>query len=488
MEDKILQAREDFNSILEFVTSGAGDLEIHEVEEGVFRYLLRLGRVLLEVFISSVGTGRQAGRIVSDNGEEFYYLRDVPRQYVSIFGKVFIRRAYYSKQGGGGIYPLDAKLNLPQQCYSYLLQKWMAATGVRQTYQSAVQWIEDFLGLHIPHRGLERVIGKLPGMVNEFNETLETPPPEEEGSILVQAVDGKGIPMCVKDRNPDAVKTPDKQGKKKMACVAATYTLFPFYRKAEHVVASLFRKDKSAPRKKGPPRCKPLHKRIVASLQEGKAAVFRQAESRAKPRITEKIREKVILIDGEIALWKLAGKHFAGWTQIIDLIHVMEKLWIAAHQYYEKKSPEAEQYVKERVLLLLQGHLGLVLEDLEASTEDGTLSKKRVAIVKTTVVGYFRRNAHRMRYDEYIKRGLPITTAIIESGCKNLINDRMERSGMIWSMDGAEAMLKARSMLLQGTWNSFWEYRIRKERVKRYQSCDHLSKNDSSEPHLAHAA
>ncbi|MFC1836458.1 ISKra4 family transposase [Thermodesulfobacteriota bacterium] len=488
MEDKILQAREEFNSILEFVTKKSGDLEIHQVEEGIFRYLLGLGRILLEVFIGSVGTGKQGERVVSEEGEEFRYLRDVPRQYLSIFGKVLILRAYYFKKGRGGTYPLDAKLNLPEQCYSYLLQKWMAGTGVRQTYQSAVQWVEEFLGLDIPHRGLERVIENLRGMVNQFNETLETPPPEEEGTILVQAVDGKGIPMCVKDRNPDAVKTPERPGKKKMACVAATYSLLPFYREAEHIVASLFRKDKAGSGKKRPSRCKPLHKRIVASLQEGKASVFRQSESLAKARITENIQEKVILIDGEIALWKLAGKHFDGWTQIIDLIHVMEKLWIAAHQYHKKNSPEAEEYVKERVRLLLQGRLDWVLEDLEVSTKDGTLSRKRAAIVKSKVVGYFRRNAHRMRYDEYLKLGLPITTAIIESGCKNLINDRMERSGMIWSSDGAEAMLKVRSMLLQGTWNEFWEHRIQTERERRYQDSAYLSENHASQPNLARAA
>jgi hypothetical protein len=488
MEDKILQAREEFNSIVEFVTSKAGDLEIHEVEEGIFRYLLRLGKILLEVFIRSVGTGKEADRLLSDNGEEFHYLRDVTRQYISIFGKVLIRRAYYFKEGTGGKYPLDGKLNLPEQSYSYLLQKWMAATCVRQTYESAVQWIEDFLGLEIPHRGLQRVVGNLRGMVNEFNETLETPPLQEEGTILVQAFDCKGIPMCVKDRNPDAVKTSEKEGKKKMACVGASYSLIPFYRTAEHSVASLFRKDKAEPREKRPVRCKPLHKRIVASLKEGKAGVFRKAEALAKSRITERIVERVILIDGEISLWKLAGQHFPGWIQVIDLIHVMEKLWIAAHQYYKKKSPEAEDYVKERVLLLLQGHLDWVLEDWEVSLEDGTLSPQRRHIVKTKVLGYLRKNAHRMRYDEYLKRGLPITTAIIESGCKNLINDRMERSGMIWSMDGAEAILKARSMLLQDTWNEFWEYRIQKEKEKRYQDYTYLPVNDPPERHLAEAA
>jgi hypothetical protein len=488
MEDKILQAKEDFHTILEFVTNRAGDLEMHEVEEGIFRYLLRLGKTLLEVFVRSVGTGRETDLLVSASGDEFYYLRDVPRQYLSIFGKVLIPRAYYFKEGRGGKYPLDSKLNLPEQCYSYLLQKWMAATGVRQTYESAVTWIQDFLGLKIPHRGLQRVVGELSQRVNEFNDTLETPPPDEEGTILVQGFDGKGIPMCAKDRNPDAVKTSEREGKKKMACVGATYSLMPFYRTADQIVESLFRKDKTKPREERPPRCKPLHKRITASLLEGKAEVFRKADTLARARITEKIIERVILIDGEIALWKLAKRHFSGWTEIIDLIHVMKKLWIAAHQHYKKKSPEAEEYVKARVLLLLQGRLDWILEDLETALEDGSLSPNRADIVKTKVLGYLRKNAHRMRYDEYIRRGLPITTAIIESGCKNLINDRMERSGMIWSPDGAEAMLKARSMLLQHTWNEFWEYRIRKEKEKRYQNCTCVPENDPPETHLAEAA
>jgi hypothetical protein len=488
MEDKILQAREEFNDILEFVSSRAGGLEIHEVEQSVFMYLLRLGKLLLETFVASVGTGRAGDRVMSGKGEEFRYLREDPRQYFSIFGKISICRAYYFKEGSGGIYPLDRQLNLPEQSYSYLLQKWMSATGVRQTYESAVEWIEELLGLKIPHRGLQRVTSAMSGTVDEFNHGLEAPSSEEEGSILVQAFDCKGIPMCTKHRNPDAPQAPDKPGKKKMACVTASYSLNPFYRTAEQIVESLFREDKAHSPKNRPARCRPLHKRIVASLKEGRAAVFEQAQVLAKARMSNKILERVILIDGEISLWKLAELHFPGWTQIIDLIHVMEKLWIAAHQHYSKNSPEAKDYVKERVLLLLQGRLQCVLEDLETALEDGSLSRNRAHILKTKVLGYLRKNAHRMRYDEYLARGLPITTAIIESGCKNLINDRMERSGMIWSMDGAEAMLKARSMLLQGTWNGFWDYRIEKEKERRYPKCIGPPQYDPGIHHLKKAA
>ena len=117
MEDKIFQAREEFNSILEFVTNRAGDLEIHRVEESMFRYLLRLGRLLLEAFISSVGTGRDSDRVVSEKGEEFRYLRDDTRHYFSIFGKVLIspfsnwaeREAQAIQTLNRNSFPIDSK-------------------------------------------------------------------------------------------------------------------------------------------------------------------------------------------------------------------------------------------------------------------------------------------------------------------------------------------------------------------------------------------
>ena len=55
-------------------------------------------------------------------------------------------------------------------------------------------------------------------------------------------------------------------------------------------------------------------------------------------------------------------------------------------------------------------------------------------------------------------------TLIIEGTCKNLINDRMERSGMRWSPEGAEAILKLRSLHLTGLWNDFWTFRTQREK------------------------
>jgi len=43
-----------------------------------------------------------------------------------------------------------------------------------------------------------------------------------------------------------------------------------------------------------------------------------------------------------------------------------------------------------------------------------------------------------MRYDEYLAKGWPIASGPVEGACKNLIKDRMERSGMRWTEEMAE--------------------------------------------------
>lgn len=46
MKEKIEEARREFNAILDYIVQGTMGREIHEVEEGIYRRLLRLRRAL----------------------------------------------------------------------------------------------------------------------------------------------------------------------------------------------------------------------------------------------------------------------------------------------------------------------------------------------------------------------------------------------------------------------------------------------------------
>ena len=84
------------------------------------------------------------------------------------------------------------------------------------------------------------------------------------------------------------------------------------------------------------------------------------------------------------------------------------------------------------------------------------------------VIGYFDRNRGRMRYDEYLAAGYPIGSGVIEGACRHLVKDRLERAGMRWHPDGAQAMLDLRATYLNGEWEAFWSYHVEQEDDRLY--------------------
>ena len=57
-------------------------------------------------------------------------------------------------------------------------------------------------------------------------------------------------------------------------------------------------------------------------------------------------------------------------------------------------------------------------------------------------ITYFENHRHMMGYGEYLAKGYPVASGLIEGACNSLVNDRMEQSGTCWSLNCAEAMLQ----------------------------------------------
>jgi hypothetical protein len=81
---------------------------------------------------------------------------------------------------------------------------------------------------------------------------------------------------------------------------------------------------------------------------------------------------------------------------------------------------------------------------------------------------FLEKNAHRMRYGEYLRKGYPIASGVIEGACRHYVKDRMERSGTRWTVPGAQAMLDVRSEYLNGDWQAFHAFRIEAETRRLY--------------------
>ena len=73
-----------------------------------------------------------------------------------------------------------------------------------------------------------------------------------------------------------------------------------------------------------------------------------------------------------------------------------------------------------------------------------------------------------MGYDDYIAEGYPIGSGVVEGACGNLICDRLDRTGMRWDTEGAQAMLDLRATSINDQWDDFCEFRVKHETQRLY--------------------
>ncbi len=83
---------------------------------------------------------------------------------------------------------------------------------------------------------------------------------------------------------------------------------------------------------------------------------------------------------------------------------------------------------------------------------------------------YLLNKAQFLRYDAYLKEGYPIATGVIEGACRHLIKDRMDITGARWSLAGAEAILKLRSLRASDDFDIYWKYHEREEFRRNHES------------------
>jgi hypothetical protein len=441
---------------------------LHLVEQEQEHRGRELQRRLLQAHVQQRGAGDlgPALRVVENVTSCLYTHRRLQRRTVkTIFGPIHIDRIGYSRDGATSVHPLDAAMQLPARSFSYELQKRLAKAAVQGPFRESTERILDTVGLVVPRRSLEQILQEASQDFDAFYAQRLSEPSPPGAPILVVAVDCKGIPMVKPDKPKRAVRRTkgQKANRKKMATVAAVLARQPWVRTPEQVVESLFRGDtKTAVDQSPPPR--PEHKRVWASLVKGKAAVIDEVVQEVQRRDPDLRQTHVALTDGERALQILVGKKLKV-TLILDLLHVLEKVWKAAHVFHPEGSPEAELYARLMSLRILEGNVGQVVKGLRQTvTKRKLFGAKRKTLLG--VAEYFYRNRDRMRYDEYLAQGLPIASGSVEGACKNLIKDRMERSGMRWTQSMAEAVVKLRALYLSGDFDAYWAFHITQDQLR----------------------
>jgi len=475
-ERAFLKAHSQFRAMCQFVKQAVEEgRRIDEAERELFSQLLAVGLTMLEAFVAAQGDG-DAGPELEAGGHTVRRLsKPHARPYLSIFGRLSILRWVYARREGQKIEraPLDERLGLPAGEFSYVLEDWLQRLCVKESFGEGVSSLRTLLGLAPSERAAEQMNQRMAEQAEAFRTQQAPPPGSEEGAILVATADGKGVPM----RRPleERIRSGKRRGKgekanqKQMAYVGAVYSIDPFRRTADDVIDDVQRRQRS------PDRPVPQHKQVWAemtSLPEGQGAtgrerLFVEMAVACHDRDPRRRKKLVCLMDGEAALWDVQRSWLPRAVGILDLFHVLERLWQAAYCFHAEKSRGAEEFVTHRLRMLLEGKVGYVIGGLRRLRDQHELKSERRRTINA-VIRYYQNNRRHMEYDKYLAAGYPIGSGVAEGACRHLVKDRLEQTGMRWTVCGAQAMLHLRAIYLNRHWDDFVNYHIATEQARLY--------------------
>jgi hypothetical protein len=344
------------------------------------------------------------------------------RSLETLFGGVTVTRVGYSQRGATSLFPLDGALNLPEDKYSHSLMRRASRESIRGSFDEAVSSIAETTGGVVPKRQLQDLALDAAQDFAAFYASQSSEGVEETPDPLIISLDGKGIVMRPEDLREQTKKAAanekhklktrlskgEKRHRKRMAEVATVYDIEKHVRSAQSIMG--LEEKPTQPRAR--------NKRVWASIEREHDMVTEEAFLEALHRDPGRKRPWAVLVDGQPQqirnIKACIKRHRLGKAVLIlDLIHVIEYLWKAAYCFHAEGSPEVEKWVKERILRVLEGKSSDVAAGMLRSATLKELSKKARKGVDTCA-NYLLKNREMLKYDQYLKAGFPIATALLK--------------------------------------------------------------------------
>jgi hypothetical protein len=464
---------------------------VHKVEKNIFSAVLEIGKQALAYFFTAQGDGDVGEKLMIESGEVKRLDKGI-RYYQSIFGEFKLERFRYGLREGQKIacVPLDTRLELPESDYGFLLQEWSQMMAVEVPFKTTAMFLEKVFPIKIPVDSLEKINRMQAADVPSFrsNKKIDM---EEEEAILVTSADGKGVPIRHKKDQARIEEHKRKKGpkpdRKRMAVVGSVYSVGPFIRTPEQIVEALFLDPEKTSRESVPKRPKLKNKQVIANLTRevngetlnATVSTFAWIMAQINARNPKNHKTCIALMDGQPSLWeelhRRVEKDFI--VEILDILHVTPRLWDAANIFYPNDKVSQIIFMKDRVLRVLKGQVKLVISGFRQMATKQNMAKSKLKKLERAC-HYLEKNLSRMKYHEYLEKGYPIASGVIEGACRHFVKDRMERAGMRWSIDGAQAMLDVRSTYLNDDWDQFTAYRIKKETERLHSNRNIIKKID----------
>ena len=422
-----------------------GHLDLEAIETAIRSAMHRAGAAALTELLQFPAPAAEQRSIPCACGHQAHYrdLRDKP--VLTVVGMVSISRPYYlCPHCHTGQFPADVELDIVDTESSPGVRRMHALVGQEAPFDHGREQMKVLAGLTVSTKAVERTAEAIGDDIaqreqQEIQRAVQLDLPIVVGEpipILYVQMDGTGVPVVKKEtegRKGNTDGQPAHTREAKLGCV--------FTQTAWDEEGFAIRDPDST-----------TYTGAIETAEEFGKRLYLEAWKRGWSRAAK----KVVLGDGAEWIWNLAGLHFPGAVQIVDLYHARQHLWELARKLYPNDEASRKTWIKvHQKRLLDKGKI----EKLVAAIRSIPSSHPEVAEKIRTEADYFERNAERMRYPKFRRQHLFVGSGVIEAGCKTVIGSRLKQSGMFWTVHGANAILALRCCHLNGRFEDYWEGR-----------------------------
>jgi hypothetical protein len=422
-----------------------GRLDLEATEMAMRSALHRAGATALSQLLQFPAPSEEGRRLACPCGQQAHYREQRSKPVLTVVGPVEVLRPYYlCAHCGVGQFPVDVELDVENTEFSPGVRRMQAMVGQEAPFDHGREQMKVLAGLEVTTKSVERTAEAIGADIaqreqTEIHKALQLELPVVAGEpipVLYVQMDGTGVPVVKKETVGRQGKTegqPAHTREVKLGCIFTQTT----WDKEGYPI-----RDPDSTTYTG----------AIESAEEFGRRIYAQTCGRGWSRALK----KVVIGDGAEWIWNLVALHFSDAMQIVDLYHARQHLWEVARKLHPNNEGKQKAWMKiHQKRLLDRGKIEKLVGALRSIESNSPEVMEKIR----TEADYFERNAERMRYPKFRRQHLFVGSGVIEAGCKTVVAFRLKRSGMFWTVRGANAILALRCCHLNGEFENYWELR-----------------------------
>jgi len=369
--------------------------------------------------------------------------RDHPRTFQSRFGPVTIKRLRgWCRRCQAWCFPADCALGLSETGgASPSVQEMAALTVSKMPVQEASAVIERLTGVKLPPATLDREARRQGQRADQkrtqLDEQMRTaqgieqmlPRPKESFTLVIE-LDAWNI----RERDDWGQSARQRAAGREPSRWQWVYG------------GTCFRLDQRVESDGG--RVRILSRGTVMTrggVDDLRAQLFAEAQRHGLAQAAKVL----VVADGAVWIWNLAGDRFAQAQQRLDYYHASQHLWAVAHALHPEDAAAARAWVQPLLQKLKNGRATALLNDLRALAK--RLRQKQRQAVEAEVA-YLESHRGRMDYAAARRAGEPQGSGAMESTCRQY-QCRFKRPGQFWSCAGDEGLMCLETFWRNDRWH-----------------------------------